>query len=287
MWQIAAGPVVVHNGRDASEWRWTLRDGERTTDVVVGVSGTAMACADEVLPYPTVTARRTHGESALRPFLGWSQPPSEIRFTTEPSYAYVGGQRDTDADAAAIEQLTDWFRDRGLDVAYDQRDDGWEAILIGHGQRFASYPDFGEGATRLEALRAARDAHLARAATATTVEVGPATGVATAPPPKVHVRDGAHGLDSAQVERADLSVPTETLPELLDRLGLHGLVFAVRPDHDGWCWHLFDARTLHELDSGWHSTWDGAVTDAWRARLPISDEGSNGAAGNLTDPRCH
>jgi hypothetical protein len=69
-------------GKDAVSWIWEIyRDGE-SRRVLIEVSGTAMAIADEYLPEETARARATSGRSEIEKILELDDPPNRISLGT-------------------------------------------------------------------------------------------------------------------------------------------------------------------------------------------------------------
>lgn len=83
-WRITSGPDSgPWEGRDAVGWLWFLeRDDGATRRVLVEVSGTAMATADEYLPSETGEARRSRGRSEIEKVLEDDEPPRRISLGT-------------------------------------------------------------------------------------------------------------------------------------------------------------------------------------------------------------
>jgi hypothetical protein len=84
-WQLEpnSGPFPgPWEGKDAVSWVWEIyRDGEAVR-VLVEVSGTAMAVADEYLPDETARARATSGRSEIEKVLDLDVPPRRISLGT-------------------------------------------------------------------------------------------------------------------------------------------------------------------------------------------------------------
>jgi hypothetical protein len=84
MWHIVDGPGEgPWEGRDAVGWLWTLKNdaGDRWR-VLVEVTGTAMATADEFLPEETREAKLTSGRSEVERVLQEEEPPERITLHT-------------------------------------------------------------------------------------------------------------------------------------------------------------------------------------------------------------
>jgi hypothetical protein len=83
-WRIVDGPGEgPWEGKDAVAWIWTLESDADRRRILVEVSGTAMAVAEETLPEDVREARRTLGRSAVEVVLELPDPPPRISFTTQ------------------------------------------------------------------------------------------------------------------------------------------------------------------------------------------------------------
>lgn len=69
-------------GRDSTVWVWELYRDDQSRRVVVEVSGTAMAVADEFLPAVTAEAKQTNGRSEIEKILEQPEPPRRISLGT-------------------------------------------------------------------------------------------------------------------------------------------------------------------------------------------------------------
>lgn len=85
-WQIRpdSGPSPAPwDGRDATGWVWRIYgDGDTSRAVLVEVSGTAMAIADEYLPDETRRARASSGRSEVEKVLDLEDPPTRLSLGT-------------------------------------------------------------------------------------------------------------------------------------------------------------------------------------------------------------
>jgi hypothetical protein len=79
---VGADGQVSSLDRDATAYRWRLQRGEETRAVVVFISGTAMASANEYLTAEVVAAKNTRGRSVLSQVLGLDDPPTQVGVTT-------------------------------------------------------------------------------------------------------------------------------------------------------------------------------------------------------------
>lgn len=80
-----AGPFTAPwEGKDAVGWVWEILNDDETESrrVLVEVSGTAMAVADEFLPRETADAKNTEGRSEVEKVLGEVDPPRRITLGT-------------------------------------------------------------------------------------------------------------------------------------------------------------------------------------------------------------
>jgi hypothetical protein len=69
-------------GKDAVSWVWEIYRDDESRRVLIEVSGTAMAVADEYLPEETARARATSGKSEIEKMLELDDPPSRISLGT-------------------------------------------------------------------------------------------------------------------------------------------------------------------------------------------------------------
>ncbi|MEX2032711.1 MAG: hypothetical protein WEA81_07570 [Dehalococcoidia bacterium] len=87
-WRIASGPLPgPWEGKDVVGWLWTIEREEQTKQILIEVSGTAMAVAPETLPDVTKQARETRGLSEVKRLLKAEEPPSRITLGTT---GYIG-----------------------------------------------------------------------------------------------------------------------------------------------------------------------------------------------------
>jgi hypothetical protein len=75
------GPVPAGR-RDAVAYAWEIQRGDEIRQIVVYISGTAMASDDRGLPQEVVAAKNTHGRSVLTGLVGLDDPPAEVMATT-------------------------------------------------------------------------------------------------------------------------------------------------------------------------------------------------------------
>lgn len=149
---------ITSHGYDAVVWEWGLRDAQSgdTATALVFLSGTAMAVADDQLPFVVTEAKRTRGRSAVEPFLHWSVPPRRIELDTSTQRPRThGGLQRANGDAHELRELTRWFSERGIDLELEQRDENWTALMLPQGVRVGS-ADYGVGKSALEAAADAR-----------------------------------------------------------------------------------------------------------------------------------
>jgi hypothetical protein len=84
-WRIesTSGPYgAPWEGKDVTGWVWEIYDGERSTRILVEVSGSAMATEDQFLPTETAHAKATEGRSEVEKVLDSEQPPRRITLGT-------------------------------------------------------------------------------------------------------------------------------------------------------------------------------------------------------------
>jgi hypothetical protein len=113
-WQIIDGPRdAPWSGRDAVGWGWVLTNQRDERQVVmVWVSGTAMAIADEYLPDETAAARATQGRSEVERLVADEILPREVMLhtggrTIDPGEA--GWWVELRGDPAGLERMASLF----------------------------------------------------------------------------------------------------------------------------------------------------------------------------------
>jgi hypothetical protein len=163
-WEVTdSREIAPPGGADATVWSWTLKKGDQTRTVEVFVSGTAMSSS--TVPAVVEDARETRGGSAVADVLEWEQPPTRIRFNTDSVKPLVEGG-EPGAEIRELTEIVDWFQERGLYFMFAKRGSGTDEAFHGWHTHTAHLIDpkedklLGsfEAPTRLEAVRAARDA---------------------------------------------------------------------------------------------------------------------------------
>ena len=83
-WRIVTEPEqVTSGGRDATAYLVRIERDRASREIVVYISGTAMATADAHLPAEVVAVRKTLGRSVVVKLLGVDNPPREVTVSTE------------------------------------------------------------------------------------------------------------------------------------------------------------------------------------------------------------
>jgi hypothetical protein len=82
-WFVVRDSGKVPAGRrNADAYLWEIQRGDEIRQIVVYISGTAMASEDGGLPQEVVAAKNTHGRSVLSGLVGLDDPPAEVMATT-------------------------------------------------------------------------------------------------------------------------------------------------------------------------------------------------------------
>jgi hypothetical protein len=268
-WQIEDGPEDIEgHGHDATLWRWRLRQPRTglTAQVVVKVSGTAMATDPAELPAATRDVRYTAGKSEVMKILDWWEPPRVIELHTVSEDAYRGGGSphrpvgDVPDEERRIAEIEGILKARGIVMRLqaDEEHDRWIAMIIPEVLRVGA-TDLVLGKTRLEAAESAL----------VLLESYPAPvlgGNTLSLPPVTSAGEGrAHGEPLAQVEAERR--------ELEGVAADFGWRIAFAPEPDGsWFWLVIDAETDEVINSGVSESWDDARLAAIENLMPPSHE---------------
>jgi hypothetical protein len=81
-WVIDGERGTVDVRRDAVAYLWQVRRGDKTRPILVYISRTAVASADEHLPREVAQAKATNGRSVVVTLLALDDPPEEVSVTT-------------------------------------------------------------------------------------------------------------------------------------------------------------------------------------------------------------
>jgi hypothetical protein len=81
-WLVIANNGTVPVRRDVVAYHWTIQRGDEQRNVLIYISGTAMASEDAGLLEEVAAAKTTEGRSALASIVGLDDPPTEITVTT-------------------------------------------------------------------------------------------------------------------------------------------------------------------------------------------------------------
>jgi hypothetical protein len=182
-----------------------------------------------------------------------------------------------DQDDQQIGNIVKWFKERGIDLAFDRLGKTWVALMMPEGQVVGS-AHAAHGDTKLQAAENARALHVGRPNPG-TIEVS-STGDITVHVPTAEVRgtasghvatsghaigtvtDGAAGRDHATVIRD----AERKAAEFGWRVG-----YAKEPD-GGFAWIVFDAKTGDVIQSGTADDWDDAKLASIMNLYPPSGE---------------
>jgi hypothetical protein len=156
-----------------------------------------------------------------------------------------------------IAETVGWFKQQGVDLAFDQVGGAWVALMMPEGQRIGS-AHAAHGDTKLEAAenaRALREGQprpgtVERSATGDiTIHAPTARATAEAPPPTVMTStDTATGNDHATV-----------IKEAEQQAAKFGWRVGYAPEPDGsYTWIVFAEATGEPLQSGVADDWDDA-----------------------------
>jgi len=156
-WNIAEHREAPSAGFDGKIWQFRLSDEDgREVVVLVRISGTAMATLAPALPEATRLARDTAGRTEVKKVLSWFEPPRVIQLGTMSDRALTeGGSPDKPDEAAQVAQIEAWFRERGIELWFDQIGSRWVALMIREGTRVGA-AGAGRGLSRFEAARDAK-----------------------------------------------------------------------------------------------------------------------------------
>jgi hypothetical protein len=270
-WTIFDGPEEVDaHGYDATLWRWRLRH-ERTgltADVVVKVSGTAMAMDQANLPPVTRDARNTAGKSEVSRVLTWWEPPHIIELHSASQAAnHAGGSRmrpqgrSSEAERKILE-IEARLAERGaiLRLQEDPEHDRWVAMIIPAVLRVGA-TDYVLGKTRLEAAEGALILH----------ENYPAEFMGGNPQTSQPPTASASGIGGAVADAlSGAEEDRRKLEEVAADFGWR-IAFAAEPD-GAWFWLVIDAATDEVLKGAVAPSWDDALLAVIEHLTPPSGE---------------
>jgi hypothetical protein len=116
-----------------------------------------MATADAQLPRVVADAKASQGRAAVEQFLDWVVPPGRIELsTTTESPRVWGGIRTAEgSNERLLQDVTEWFTERNIELVVERRGDHWTAIMLPSGTRIGA-ADYGRGPTASEAARDAK-----------------------------------------------------------------------------------------------------------------------------------
>lgn len=114
LWEIRGeGEELNPGGYDGRVWRWRVCKETDTVDqrqVLVGISGTVLSTAVQVLPERVAAARRTRGRSEVEMMLDWPEPPAKLNIHSH-GVSPEGG--DPGPAQREISEIVKWFDERG------------------------------------------------------------------------------------------------------------------------------------------------------------------------------
>jgi hypothetical protein len=263
-WRIVNHREAPLGGYDGSVWRFELADeAGRETSVLVKISRSATASSAPSLPEATRLARETAGRSEIGKVLSWFEPPQVIELGTMTERARTeGGSPDQPDESRQVEEIQQWFSDRGIDLWFDQVGTGWFALMIPEGTRVGA-ADAGHGASRLEA---AKDAKARK-------EAGEAAANPETQSERGSVAETVENVGEAG-QVVDEVVRREELEARLADFGWR-LAYALEPDGT-FRWFVRDDQTGEVLQWGTSQGWDDARLDSIENLYPPSDEGLHG-----------
>jgi hypothetical protein len=153
-------------GYDGSVRQWQLLaddDPDRQHQVLVRITGTAMAMGEDALSIRAATARETQGRSEVEQVLEWPQPPDEIEIGSTGVRRFGG---DPGPEQREINEIVEWFDERGAIVMFTARRGGVgsveNALWVKHSAHVLArdvdqHLYHAEGSSRLEAARHAKE----------------------------------------------------------------------------------------------------------------------------------
>src|SRR5439155_25851737 len=105
------------------------------------------------------SARRTQGRTVVSDVLNWAVPPQRLELgttTTRPrTYGGVETTQETVERDSVVQEITDWFGSKGIDLYVEREGDTWTAVMIPQNVRLGS-ADYGTGNTPAEAAEEAK-----------------------------------------------------------------------------------------------------------------------------------